>query len=158
MASAKKRDPEGVITIAENRRATFDYEITETIECGLSLQGSEVKSLRAKHVSFTEAYAMVSDMQVILIGLKIEPFRNATHVMHEPARTRPLLVNRVEIERLFKLTRERGLQLVPMKIYFKGAWAKVLIGIGKGKTHADQRETVKKREATREIARVMRRG
>jgi SsrA-binding protein len=158
MASAKKRDPEGITTIAENRRATFDYAISETFECGLELVGSEVKSLRAKQVSFTDAYALVKDVELILIGMKIEPFKNATHEQHEPDRTRRLLLHKSEIEKLHKLTRERGLSLVPMKIYFKGAWAKVLVGVGKGKSHGDKREDVKRREADRDVARAMRRG
>ena len=94
----------------------------------------------------------------VLMGLKIEKWKNATHVVHEVDRTRKLLAHKDEIAKLTKLTREKGVTLVPMKLYFKGAWAKVLIGVGEGKTHEDRREDIKRREADRDVARVMRRG
>jgi SsrA-binding protein len=155
---AKKR-PEGDTTVAENRRARHDYAIDETLEVGIELKGSEVKSLRAKAVSFSDAYALVDKSgQLMLHGLKIDRWKNAsTHVVVEPTRIRRLLANANEIERLKKAVMQRGCSLIPLKIYFKGPWAKVLIGVGKGKTHEDKRDTIKKREADRDMERAMRR-
>lgn len=159
MASAgKKADPEGIETIAENRRARFDYDIGETFEAGIELRGSEVKALRQRHVNFADAYALVKNAEVFLVGLKIEPYRQATHEQHDVDRTRRLLLHSEEIRRLQRAVEHKGSTLVPLKLYFKQGWAKVLLGVAKGKTHADRREDVKRREADREVARVMRRG
>jgi SsrA-binding protein len=142
--------------IAENRRARHDYAISETVECGIELQGAEVKSLRAKHVSFKDAYAIVKDDQLVLVGLQIDRWKNqSTHVELEPTRTRKLLASKREIEDLDVQVRQKGCTLVPMKLYFKGPWAKVLIGVGKGKTHEDKRDDIKKRESDRDIARAL---
>jgi len=154
----KKPEPEGIETIAENRRARRDYEILDTWEAGLELKGTEVKALRDRHVSFTDAYAILKNGQAYLIGLVIEPYSHGTHENHERERTRKLLLHRSEIERLFKLTAERGMNLVPLKLYFKNGWAKVLIGAGRGKKQVDKREDIKRREADRDAARAMRRG
>ena len=145
--------------VAENRRARHDYAIDETLEVGIELKGSEVKSLRAKAVSFADAFAIAGkDGQLMLHGLRIDRWKNAsTHVEVAPDRTRKLLANADEIEKLRKAVMQRGCSLIPMKIYFKGAWAKVLIGVGKGKTHEDKRDTIKKREADRDMERGMRR-
>ena len=155
---SKKKQPEDT-TIAENRRARHDYAIDDTIEVGIELKGAEVKSLRARAVSFSDAYAMVSkDGQLMLHGLKIDRWKNAsTHVVIEPARIRRLLANREEIERLQKAVQQRGYSIIPLKLYFKGPWAKVLLGLGKGKTFEDKRETLKKREADRDMERALRR-
>jgi SsrA-binding protein len=154
----KKPDPEGIDTIAENRRARHDYAIVETFEAGLELLGTEVKSLRGRHVSFTDAYAIVKDGEMWLLGLKIEPYHHGTHENHERDRTRKLLLHRAEIDKLQRLMSERGNTLVPLKLYFKHGWAKVLIGVGKGKTDVDKRQDLKRRDADREVARVLRRG
>lgn len=144
--------------VAENRRARHDYAIDETLEVGIELKGSEVKSLRARAVSFADAYAMVDKDQLILFGLRIDKWKNAsTHVVVEPDRKRRLLANAREIEDLKKAVQQRGCSLIPLKIYFKGPWAKVLIGVGKGKTHEDKRDTIRKREADRDMERAMRR-
>ncbi len=153
-----KKRPDGDITIAENRRARFDYAIDETLEVGIELKGSEVKSLRARAVSFADAYALVEKDQLILHGLRIDKWKNAsTHVVVEPDRKRKLLAKAREIENLKKAVQQRGCSLIPLKIYFKGPWAKVLIGVGKGKTHEDKRDTIRKREADRDMERGMRR-
>lgn len=154
----KKSDPEGIETIAENRRARFEYEIGDTYEAGLELKGSEVKSLRARHVNFADAYAIVKNGEAFLLGLKIEPYAQATHEQHEADRTRRLLLRRDEIDRCIRAIEHKGLTLIPLKLYFKKGWAKVLIGVAKGKTKSDRREDVKRREADREVARVLRRG
>lgn len=154
----QKKDPEGIVTIAENRRARHDYAIAETFEAGIELLGTEVKSLRERHVSFTDAYALVKDGEALLLGLKIEPYHHGTHENHERDRTRRLLLHRREIERLQALVAEKGNTIVPLKLYFKRGWAKVLLGVGKGKTTVDKRQDLKRKEADREVARALRRG
>ncbi|MBH1989142.1 MAG: SsrA-binding protein SmpB [Myxococcaceae bacterium] len=144
--------------IAENRRAKFEYAIFETLECGIVLLGTEVKSLRDRHVNFADSYALLKNQEVFLIGLKIEPYQYGTHVNHETDRTRKLLLNRSEIEKLAKETDRKGRTLVPLKLYFKEGKAKVLVGVAEGKTKSDKRDTIQQREGDREIARVMRRG
>lgn len=157
MAERKPRPEDS--TIADNRRTRFDYEILDTVECGVELKGVEVKSLRARNVSFGDAYAIVKDGQLWLLGLKVDRFKNAsTHEELAPDRTRRLLASKAEIERLEDAVARKGHTLVPLKIYFKGPWVKVLLGVGRGKTHEDKRETIKRREADREMERAMRRG
>lgn len=158
MAKKKQQDPEGIETIADNRRARRDWEITDTWEAGLELKGTEVKALRDRHVNFSDAYALLRGGQVYLIGFIIEPYSHGTHENHERDRTRRLLLNRREIDKMFKLTAERGMSLIPLKLYFKNGWAKVLIGAGKGKREIDKRADIKKREADRDAARAMRRN
>lgn len=153
--NAKKQD-EGLIS--ENRRARHDYDIAETLECGLELMGAEVKSLRAKAVSFTDAYAIVKDGQLLLVGLKIDRWKNAsTHIEIAPDRTRRLLASKAEIEDIRIAVQQKGSTIVPLRLYFKGPWAKVLLGVGKGKTHEDKRDDIKKREANRDMERAIRR-
>jgi SsrA-binding protein len=153
-----KKRPSGESLIADNRRARFDYEISDTLECGLELRGVEVKSLREKAVSFENAYAIVDGDELKLVGLTINRWKNAsTHEELAPNRTRRLLASKREIEKLKKATQRTGLSIIPLRLYFKGPWAKVLIGLGKGKTHGDKRETIKRRESDREMAREMRR-
>jgi SsrA-binding protein len=146
------------VNIAENRRAKFDYAILDTYECGLVLLGTEVKALRDRHVNFGDAYALLKDHEVFLLGLKIEPYKYGTHQNHETDRTRKLLLNRREIDKLERETGRKGLTLIPLKIYFKDGKAKVLIGLAEGKSKVDKRDTIKQREGDREVARVMRRG
>ena len=154
----KKSRPEDT-TLADNRRARHDYEILETIECGIELKGVEVKSLRARNVSFGDAYAIVNRGELWLQGLKIDRFKNAsTHDEVATDRRRRLLASKGDIEKLGKAVALKGHTLVPLKLYFEGAWVKVLIGVGRGKTHEDKRETVKRREADREMERALRRG
>ena len=152
------KSKENTELIAENRRAKFDYEISDTYECGIVLKGTEVKSLRAHHVNFADAYALLKNAEVFLIGLKIERYSHASHETHEPDRTRKLLLNRSEIKKIFKSTKEKGLTLIPLKLYFKGGKAKVLIGVGKGKSKVDKRQDLKRKDADREVARALRRG
>jgi SsrA-binding protein len=157
MASKKTGSDDG--HIAENRRARYDYEIGETFECGLELKGAEVKSLRARNVSFADAFAYLDDGQLWLHNLKIERYRQQAEIEAlDPSRKRRLLVNTGELEKIRKLTQERGFTLVPIKMYFKGPWAKVLIGVAKGKTREDKRDSIRAREASRDVARAMRRG
>lgn len=152
------KEPEGIETIAENRRARYDYEIGETFEAGMELRGSEVKSLRARHVNFGDTYAIIKHGEVFLVGLKIEAYKQATHEQHEIDRTRRLLLHADEIRRLQRAVEHKGSTLVPLKLYFKKGWAKVRLGVAQGKTKGDRREDLKRRDADREVARAMRRG
>jgi SsrA-binding protein len=155
----KSKDlPEGAELIAENRRVRHDFAISETFEGGLELKGTEVKSLRDRHVNFADAYALVRNGEVFLIGLKIEPYSHGTHENHERDRTRKVLLHKKEIDKLTKLTAEKGLTVLPMMLYFKQGWAKVLIGVGRGKSDVDKRQDLKRRDADREVARALRRG
>jgi SsrA-binding protein len=156
---APKKDSKDDGHIAENRRARYDYEIGETFECGLELKGAEVKSLRAKNVSFADAFAMLDGGELWLHSLKIDRYRQQSTIDElDPSRRRRLLVNKGELERIRKLTQERGYTLVPLKLYFKGPWAKVLVGVAKGKTKEDKRDSIRAREASRDVARALRRG
>ena len=152
--------PAGEKTVATNRRARFDYEIEETFEAGIVLVGSEVKSLRDGKASLNESYARVAGNEVWLEQLHIPPYTQAsTHVEVDPLRTRKLLLHREEIQRLIGKTREKGLTLVPMRLYFKRGKAKVLLGLGKGKRRHEKRQAIAEREHGREVQREMaRRG
>jgi len=146
------------INIADNRRAKYDYAILYTLECGISLLGTEVKSLRARHLNFSDAYAFLKDNEVFLIGLKIEPYIYGTHVNHAADRTRKLLLHKKEIQKIQREIQKKGSTLIPLKIYFKNGKVKILIAIAQGKSKIDKREDIKRRDADREVARVMRRG
>ncbi len=144
--------------VIENRRARHDYLIVDTIECGLSLRGSEVKSLRDGQASLAEGWARASErpLSLRLHGVHIAEYPNAAQGhQHEPIRTRQLLAHRREIRKLADFTRSPGQTLVPLKIYFKDGKAKVLIGMATGRRKADKRQDLAKREASREMSRAM---
>ncbi|HEX2025578.1 MAG TPA: SsrA-binding protein SmpB [Actinomycetota bacterium] len=140
--------------VATNRRARFDYHIEETFEAGIVLTGSEVKSLRAGRASLGEAYARVGDGEVWLENMHIAPYEQASTRSHEPRRPRKLLLRREEIDRLIGRTQERGLTLVPMRLYFKRGLAKVQLGLGRGKRRYEKRQATIEREQRREIERA----
>lgn len=159
MKPAAKNTPDNsILLIAENRRARYDYSVEDTYECGIVLVGTEVKSLRARHVNFGDAYAILKNGELFLLGLKIEPFSHGTHENHDSDRTRKLLAHKKEIQKLTRSCGVKGYTLIPLKLYFKNGRAKVLIGLAKGKTSVDKREDIKRKEADRAVARVMRRG
>jgi SsrA-binding protein len=141
-----------VKTIATNRRARHDYHISETVEAGISLMGSEVKSLRDGKASLQDAYAVVRDEEVFLMGVHIPPYPQAAMMNHEPTRSRKLLLHKGEIRKLLSKTTEKGLTLVPLRMYFKANKVKVELGVAKGKRHFDKREAIAKRDAEREMA------
>ena len=149
-----ERTAEGptIKTIATNRRARHDYHIFEAVEAGISLVGSEVKSLRDGKASLQDAYAVVRGEEVFLMGVHIPPYPQASIMNHEPTRSRKLLLHKGEIRKLIAKTAEKGLTLVPLRMYFKGNKVKVEIGVAKGKRHFDKRETIAKRDAEREMA------
>jgi SsrA-binding protein len=145
--------------IASNRKARHDYTILDTYEAGIALFGTEVKSLRAGRASLVDAFAQEKDGEIYLYGLHIPEYAMGTWTNHEPRRTRKLLLNRHEIARLIGKTRESGLTLVPLSMYFSDGWAKVELGLARGKKSYDKRDSLAKRDADREISRVMgRRG
>lgn len=141
--------------VATNRQASFRFNLLERWECGIQLQGSEVKSLREGSVQLKDAFAEVRDGEVWLQRLYIAPYKPAARDNHEPERPRKLLMHRREIERLIGKTAEKGLTLVPTRIYFKGPRAKVELALAKGKDQRDKRRDIKAREQKREIDRAL---
>ncbi len=144
--------------VASNRQASYRYNLLERFECGIVLTGTEVKSLREGKAQLKDAYATVRDGEVWLIGVYIPPYGPASRENHEPERPRKLLLHRSEIERLTGKTRERGLTLVPTRIYFasEGGRAKVEIALARGKDVHDKRETIRTREMVRDVQRELR--
>jgi SsrA-binding protein len=143
-------------SVATNSKARHDYFVEESVEAGLELHGSEVKSLRTRRVNFADCYARVYDNECWLIGLQLSTYEK-THVdVPLPDRRRKLLLSRREIEKLRAKTEVAGRTLIPLEIYFSGSWAKVLLGVCKGKTHGDKRESLKAAEVRRDIDRVLR--
>jgi len=145
-------------SVARNPKATHDYHILETWECGIVLTGTEVKSLRNSKASIKEAYARLRRGEVFLDGMNITPYEQGNRYNHDPVRTRKLLLHRREIEKLIGAVEQKGLTLVPLELYFKNGRAKVVIGLGRGKKQHDKRETLKRRAVERETARAVSRG
>ena len=145
--------------IASNRRARHDYTIVDTYEAGIALTGTEVKSLRAGRASLVDSFGQEKDGEIFLHNLHIPEYAMGTWTNHEPRRTRKLLLHRHEIRRLIGKTRESGLTLVPLSLYFSNGWAKVELALARGKKSYDKRQALAKRDAQREISRAMgRRG
>ena len=142
-------------TVARNPKATHDYHVLETLEAGIVLTGTEVKSLRSGKASIKEAYARLRNGEVFLEGMNVTPYEQGNRYNHEPVRSRKLLLHRREIERLIGAVEQRGLTLVPLELYFKRGRAKVVLALGKGKKQHDRREDLKRRIAEREAARAM---
>ncbi len=137
-----------------NRKARFEYEILDTFEAGIVLVGSEVKSLRQGKANLQDSYALVKNAEVWLLNMHINPYEQANQFNHDPLRTRKLLLNKSEIAKLQIKTNEKGLTLIPLKLYFTKGIAKVELGIGKGKKLHDKRESIKERDVTREMQRA----
>jgi SsrA-binding protein len=145
----------GVKAVATNRRARFDYDVEETYEAGLSLTGSEVKSLRAGNVSLSDAYAQPRGGEIVLVNCRIGEYAPAATFGHAPLRERKLLLHQEEIERVRSKVEQRGFTLVPLSIYFKQGWAKVELGLARGRKHEDRRHVIAERETRREIDRAL---
>ena len=153
-----KKDVHEDGAVCNNRKARFRYEILETLECGLELRGAEVKSLRDRAASIEEAYARIDGDELWLVGAHIAPYAHAPATTADPYRKRKLLAHRGEIRKLRPRLELKGLTLVPLRIYFnERGLAKVSIGIARGKTMGDNRETLKKREHQREMERARQR-
>jgi SsrA-binding protein len=144
-------------TVASNRRALHDYEMLDRFEAGIVLTGSEVKSLRGGRGSLSEAYGRVQGGEVWLEGMHIPPYEQGEKRGYDPIRRRKLLLHRNEIERLIGKTQERGLTLVPLRVYFSHGLAKVEVGLGRGKRQFEKRQTALEREHRREMDRAARR-
>lgn len=158
MAAESKKRSEAASrnrTITVNRRAYHDFHVLETFEAGIVLTGTEIKSLRQGKVSITESFARIENGQVYLYGSQIAPYAQGNIHNHQQDRVRKLLMHRQEIRRLLGKTKEKGLTLIPLKLYFSNAWVKVELGLCKGKQLHDKRESVKAREGKREIERHM---
>lgn len=156
---AKKDDSSGQgKTISQNRKATHRYEILEKLECGIVLVGSEVKSLRDGHLSLDEAYVRIREEEVWLIGADIPEYKQATIWNHERRRPRKLLVHAQQYRKLAARAFEKGLTLIPLRVYFNArGLVKVMVGVGKGKKLHDKRDSLKKADVNRQIDRAMRR-
>jgi SsrA-binding protein len=142
--------------VATNRQASYRFHLLERFECGIVLTGTEVKALRESGAQLKDAYAVVRDNEVWLLGMYIPPYGPASRANHDPERPRKLLLHRGEIDRLIGRTQERGLTLVPTRVYFSGARAKVEIALARGKDFYDKRESIRKRETAREVQRELR--
>jgi SsrA-binding protein len=142
--------------IATNRKAYHNYEVLETYEAGIALRGTEVKSLRESQVNFKDCYAAVDNGEAWLIGCYISPYHHGTDANHDPERKRKLLLHKREIGRLLGKVAERGLTLIPLRLYFKGGRAKCELGLARGKQLHDKRASLREREAKREMAKEAR--
>lgn len=151
MAQAGKREPAAV----QNRKATFNYEISDQLEAGIVLVGSEVKSLFLGRANLTDAYCRVVGGELWLYQMDIEPYEKASHFRVERRRERKLLAHKKEIELLRRKQDENGLALVPLRVHFKNGKAKVVVGVGRGKKQYDKREAIKKKETRRELEREL---
>ena len=150
MARAPEQKTASDRVIAENRKAFHDYHIVETFEAGVALQGTEVKSIREGRVNLRDSYARVENGEVFVYNVHISPYSHRGYADHEPTRRRKLLLHRQEIRKLIGRTVERGLTLVPLRLYFKGGKVKMAVSLARGKQAHDKREAIKKREADRE--------
>ena len=147
--------PKGIKVIVQNRKARFDYEILDSYETGIVLQGTEVKSLRAGKVNLKDSFAAIEKGEVVLHSVHISPYEPANRFNHPPERPRKLLLHRGEIRRLIGRTEQKGLTLVPLKLYFKRGKAKVELALVRGKKQFDKRQTIAAREARRDIERAL---
>ncbi|HNX60365.1 MAG TPA: SsrA-binding protein SmpB [Spirochaetota bacterium] len=143
------------IDIAQNRKARFEYEIIETFETGIVLKGTEVKSLRARTANISDAFVTVRDGEAFIHQMSISPYEMGNRFNHDSMRVRKLLLHRKQIDYLFGKVREKGLTLIPLKLYFKNGKAKFQIALAKGKAQYDKRRSIKERESKREVARAL---
>lgn len=147
-----------ILAIAENRKARFDYSIIETIEAGLELRGSEVKSLRVHGAQLKDSYVVIKNGEAYLQGAHFSPYKASSYMNHDPERLRKLLLSAAEIVRIDRAISEKGLTCIPLKMYFRGPWAKVEIALAKGKKAADKRDSIKSREVDREMRQARSKG
>jgi SsrA-binding protein len=150
---AKKKDSS---TILKNKKATHLYSIQETMECGIELKGTEVKSVKSGKISFTDSYAKIDNSELWLIGLHISPYTHGNIHNHDPDRKRKLLVHKDEIKRLRKKVDEKGLTLIPLRFYLKHGIVKLELGVCKGKKEFDRREDIKHKDLKRDAERDLR--
>lgn len=142
--------------ITQNRKAFHDFHIEEKVEAGIALVGTEVKSLREARVNLKDSYVMIKNSEAILLNCHISPYTHGNIMNHDPLRSRKLLLHKKEIMRLQSKVVQKGYSLIPLKMYFKGPYIKVEIGLAKGKRQYEKRESIKRKEADREIERAIR--
>lgn len=142
--------------VAQNKKANHDFFIEETYEAGIVLMGTEIKAIRGGRVQLKDSYARIQNGEMFLHNMHISPYEQGNRFNHEPLRVRKLLLHKRQIAQLIGETKEAGYALVPLKLYMKNGFAKILIGLGKGKKNYDKRETLKKKEAGRDIERAFR--
>lgn len=141
--------------VASNKKAFHDYHVLETFKAGIVLTGTEIKAIRRGKASIKQGFARIENGEVYLYGMHISPYEEGTHYNHDPDRVRKLLLKKQEIKKLIGKTQEKGLTLIPLKLYIERAWAKVDIGLCKGKQLHDKRQTLKDKSAKREIDRAL---
>jgi SsrA-binding protein len=154
-SDVKKADE--IITIATNKKAGLKYEFFDKFEAGISLQGTEVKSLRDKQASLDEAFARPRGKEIYLVGMHIAPYEFGNRTNHDPKRMRKLLLHKAEIRKIAGRINERGFTLIPLRAYFRNGYAKVLIALARGRQKFDRREVIREREAKRDMERATRR-
>ncbi|KSU83228.1 MULTISPECIES: SsrA-binding protein SmpB [Fictibacillus] len=142
--------------VAQNKKARHDYHIEETFEAGIVLQGTEIKAIRAGRINLKDSFARVQNGELFLHNMHVSPYEQGNRYNHDPLRTRKLLLHKKEIAKLLGQTKEQGYSIVPLKLYLKNGFAKVLIGLAKGKKNYDKRQDLKKKDAKREIERAFR--
>jgi len=155
MPANRPSSPDEIKTITNNRKARYDFHILETIEAGIELRGTEVKSLRAGRVNLKDGYVDVRDAEMYLIGVHISPYEEGNRNNHEPERPRRLLLHRREILKFGMKVRDKGLTLVPLRMYFRGTRVKVEIGLARGKKQFDKRDSIAQRDAKRSVDRAL---
>lgn len=153
--SAKQVSESNYRLIVSNKRAYHEYHVLEQYQAGIVLTGTEIKSIRAGKVSMSEAFARIEKGEVLLYGLNISPYEQGNRYNHIPDRIRKLLLTKAEIRKLIGKTKESGLTLIPLKLYFTRCWVKVELGICKGKKLYDKRESIAERDSKREISRAL---
>lgn len=143
--------------VATNRKARHDYDILETIEAGMALQGSEIKSVRSGQINIKEGYVLIENTQAWLVNVHISPYDPASRMNHDPLRKKRLLLHKKEIRKLQESQQLKGLSVVPLKVYLKGGFAKIELGVGRGLKQYDKRQKIAKRDAEREIQKILKR-
>lgn len=141
--------------VAQNKKARHDYEILDTIEAGIVLKGTEIKAIRAGRINLKDGFAKIRDNEIWLMNVHISPYEQGNLFNHDPVRTRKLLMHKKQIAKLIGEVKTSGVTLVPLKVYLKDGYAKVLIGIARGKKQYDKRETLKKKDQKREMDRAL---
>lgn len=141
--------------IAQNKKARHDYTIVDTIEAGIVLQGTEIKSIRNSRINLKDGFVRIRNGEAFLVNVHISPYEQGNIFNHNPLRTRKLLLHKKQIDKLYGEMKQQGMSIVPLKVYLKDGYAKVLIGLAKGKKQYDKRESLKRKDQERQIARAM---
>ncbi|KRK48099.1 SsrA-binding protein SmpB [Secundilactobacillus kimchicus] len=152
---AKRKAPNDANVMAQNKKARHDYQILETYEAGLVLTGTEIKSIRDRRINLQDGFAQIRNGEAWLMNVHISEYAQGNQFNHDPLRNRKLLLHKKEIGKLVGATQDKGITIVPLRVYIKNGVAKVLLGVAKGKHEYDKRETIKKRDQDRQIARAL---